>query len=362
MKILITELQMTKGHTNLFVNICKILNTRGHELYVIIPKNFLGVIEGPQVIESPHTYYADTFKKDSAINRVKHNYCNAKFIENLSRDLNVDIIILVTYDEIGFAFSRLIMPRFRQLKTCVIHNNNIDNIILSRFRSIAFSLFRDNVKHIVLADFIKDGLIKLGVNDASICILPHPMKVADKNKMRDIDCVGLSNGNSESIIEELIAREEKYEVFKKRNLHILLKSKYNNFDNGYLKIINGFLDEKIYEDYMLRARSVFMPFPLDFNYRMSGTLVDALANSTPVIATDIPVVRKCAKTYPDIIRIFNIDNFPEVIQELSIVDTSKERQFAQFKEIRSKINLSKIIDSYLKSSSLYKRREGKIDF
>lgn len=210
---------MTKGHTNLFVNICKLLNTGGNELHVIIPKNFLGVIEGAYLIESPLTYYADTYKKDSAINRIKHNYSNAKFIESLSRELSVDIVILVTYDEIGFAFSRLIMPRFRKLKTCVIHNNNIDNILLSRFRNIAFRLFRDNVNHIVLGDFIKDGLIQLGVSDTSICVLPHPMKVVEKTTIRDIDCVGLSNGNSESIIEGLITKEKQNEVFKKNNLH-----------------------------------------------------------------------------------------------------------------------------------------------
>ena len=342
MNILVAELQLTKGHTSLFENTCNVLRDCGYNVTAIVPSRFMGYLDGIEIVWSKHTYYADECSVDTPKNRIYHNVKNALFVKGLLKSDKFDLLLIVTYDEIGLS---LTFPLFAsRTKIFVIHNNNLDNIASSKYRRFAFSLFKDKVTHVVLAGFIKNNIVKhFNLKSNRVIVFPHPIRPLVAKGNPSIDCVGLSNGNDENIIWQLIEAEKENDIFKKKGIKIVLKSNKYQFDDGFLTIINGFIDGKLYDSYIANAKSIFMPFPLDFNNRVSGTLMDALANNKPVIATGIPVVKKCSETYDRIIKVFDLHTFILDIVSLSTSSDLMQIQFDEFKKYHNNTTLAKKI-------------------
>lgn len=236
-----------------------------------------------------------------------------KFASKIDKKVKFDYIFAATFHTYVQALGRFLFKNLNRIY--LMHHYNTDT--LERKKSnFFFSLYVNKVNHIVFEKFIGDYLMeKYGLKKERILILPHPLY---KNTIENISpkfaCVGISNSNDENFIKEIIMIEKKQKIIKENKIHVILRSKTQTFDNGYLKVFTGYLEQKDYNYLINNTRSIFMPFPQSFKHRMSGTLMDALSNGKILLGTDVPLLKLYQKKYPHICNVVKSPN--EFINEV----------------------------------------------
>ena len=250
----------------------------------------------------------------------------------LNRKNKYDHIIFASYHPYVSAFIPFFFKRLDNIYA--MNHNNIDYLDVSAKARKVFSLYGRKINHVVFEEFIADYLSKTyKILPNQIFVVPHPMnQIFDKHPVK-YDCVAISNSNDEAWIESLIKYEKETRVLSKNGLKVVLRSKEYDFDNGALKVINGYLEDEQYYDYICSSKYIFMAFPETFKYRMSGTIVDALSNSIPVIGTDIPLIRSYEKEFKSIVVCAK--NPKDLVEVLKNKGASNEEQFVRFKEEHS---------------------------
>ncbi len=362
MKLLVCEHLTAEGHANLFVNVCKLLTKGGYEVIAVIPQNFIKDLSFCKVEKMGMKYYYDEFPhKRSTLTKIKYCLSVQKFICNLYKIYDIGATFVVTYDEIALAIGKL--SGYIKGCTFVFQNLNPDSILDSKIHRIAYNSIKNRVYSVVLGGFIKDILVSsLNTNPNRILVFPHPLNLVDNQLAEDIDCVGISNSNDETIIERIINHEKKYGRIKKHNLRVILKSRVHKYDNGNLTIISGFIADDIYDNYIARAKCIFLPFPLSFRSRISGTLIDALSNNKTVIGTEIPAVIQASKCYGSVIKTYDESSFVDDILDSGLFTPSKNENFSRFREQHSDDSLTQLLSKAIENAIVNKPMEDTFDF
>lgn len=287
---------------------------------------------------------------------------NIKQVIQYAKKNNISDIVCLTYGDFGLFFSQLLIPN--GINLYIMHHANIDSICRSRIKRFMFSTYKSRFRHIVLCKFIGDHLKNyIGVNASKILVWPHPLNLVPTPQKEAIyDCVGLSNSNDEMIINQIIELEKQTEVLKKNNLHVVLKSSHNRFDNGYLQVFNGFIDKPIFDNYINKARCLLMPFPDSFQLRISGTLMDALSNNKILLGTNIPITKYSKKTYPNIVQVLDVNTFASTILGFKIKNSKLEMEFALFKYNHSDEYLAPLMINSLTKNRQVNFDQEKYDF
>ena len=341
-KVLITELSPAKGHADLFQLAAQILSKKEQiSVDVLSTSDSTISVSDCSCQKLPYKYPKDPWSNNRWLNllfTILYEVRLAFFIGKKTKRKNYSALLVITYNELTFPVGRLFLSHFQNI--FLLHNNNIDNMVLSPHRARLFSLFSNKVNHIVLADFIKDYLEKsFCITRNRILTLPTPFSLSDISEVetinKDIDCLGISNGNDDSFIERLIIDEMSNSSIKNANLHIVLKSNNFHFDNGFLTIINGFLPREQFDNYVSRAKVMLIPFPLSYKYRMSGTLVDALSHNIPVLVTPIVMTEHVISAYPNQVYKLNEKTFINDVKDLSSYSDKTDNGFVKFKTIHS---------------------------
>lgn len=307
MKILFCNMldqNYVKGHKNLDEKMMEYISNFS-ELHVLAPLGWYERI--PYNVEKNNRlYYIDNR------NLLGHRY--ALDVLNKVKELDLmykfDYILFESFDTV---VSINAIMKFKQYskRIYVMHHNNIDNFEMIKKQKIVFDIYKNRINHIVLGEYIRDHLVVQDeVRIDKVFSIPHPLDnmlltIPDN---RIYDCVGISSSNDEKWIEEIINLEKNNSWFQTKELRAVFKSQKHSFDNGYLKVIKGFIPDNEYNDYYANAKQVFLPFPTYFKYRMSGSLVDSLSNKSVVIGTAIPVFEWYAKEYPTICKTVNSMN------------------------------------------------------
>lgn len=264
----------------------------------------------------------------------------------LAKKIRPNYIFVSSFDTIAFKFGRFLFGKTENMY--LLHTINIDELSNNIKRKI-FDTYKNKVNHVVFEQYMKDYLInEVRIESDRIFVLPHPLNEnneSSNSKELEYVCVGLSNSNDEKLVTELIELEKKKHIFKSNNKKVVIKSKEKEFDNGYLKVLKGFLDKNVYDNYINRTQSVLIPFPKEFCYRMSGTLVDAFSNNKLVLGNDIPIISEYTKKYPDICKKFK--NAEEVVNIicLSSVNNKLDSEFKRFKVEHSEESLKRAFES-----------------
>lgn len=258
-----------------------------------------------------------------------------------TKKIKPDYVFVASFDTLAFKFGRFLFGETENMY--LLHTINIDELS-NNIKRIIFNSYKNKVKHVVFEQYMKEYLIgNVGVEADRIFVLPHPLNSNFKKKSKKFEyrCAGLSNSNDEELINKLIKYEQEQQIFKKNSQRVVLKSKEREFDDGYLKVIKGFLDKDIYDDYINKAECILVPFSQKFRYRMSGTLVDAFSNNKTVLGNNIPIIEMYAKKYPHICKVFM--NEYEVAKAKCFFSLEKdvEVEFEKFKEEHSVENLEK---------------------
>lgn len=129
---------------------------------------------------------------------------------------------------------------------------------------------------------------------------------------------------------------------------VVLKSQKYHYNDGALIVLNGYLSDNEYNRYINGAKYIFIPFPKNFCYRESGTLMDALSNGKKVIASNVKLVNEYSKLYPSICFFFNtITDIMNVLMSSICDEHVLKGEFDNFKKIHSKAYLIDIYKSAL---------------
>lgn len=283
--------------------------------------------------------------------KISYRVNTLKYINRILRTVKrhkIDKIILASADYITLSF--LVSRLSCRTELFLIHHAEIDSLIHNNIKKFIFGYYKDRIRHLVFEPFIKEMLQKkLNIDEKHIDVMPHSLNsnvefIAEKSSIPDIDLVGLSNSNSETIISDFIQEAKLNNTFAKNKIHIVLKSKVINFDDGYLKVINGYLSDDEYNQMIARAKYIFIPFPDDFGYRESGTLMDALSNKKLVIASDIRLIRVYKQNYPNICYIYKgVSSVIDILKRNTNECNIYEDEFSKFSFYHSPSNYKKVM-------------------
>lgn len=249
-----------------------------------------------------------------------------------AKKIKPDYIFISSYDTIMFTIGRLFFSNNQKL--FLLQHSNIDELA-SIVKKALFKSYVKSVNLVVFENFIKDYLLEnFKLNSERVFILPHQLNQNSINECKKkYHCVGLSFSNDEDVIAEIIDIEKREDLLKKQGCKVILKSKISEFDNGFLKVFKGYLDNEKFNEYIDNSISIYMPFSSSFRYRMSGTLMDALSNDKILLGSNIPIINYYSSKYPSVCIVINSveDFFTHVC---TIKDDSRDELIKDFEQFR----------------------------
>lgn len=323
-----------KGHKNLDKKLIQFLSEFSF-VSVVCPKLWYGNL--PVHVKE----YAITreLKTSGKIEYYRHSLKIINTISALDKRKKYDYIIFGSIDVYMTAYA-IMKIRESASRIFVIHHDDMDKIEKIWKARIFFRIYCKIINHITLDEFIFSYLISKYKLDPDKCsFIPHPMcnKQKEVLKKRQFDCVGISNSNEEKWIWNLLELEKKEAWFQNREIKVVLRSRTVEYDDGFLKIIREYLSDEDYAYYYGNAKSVILPFPDSFQYRMSGSLVDSLSNYSVVAGSNIPMIDWFSKKYPVICKkmesttdfLFFLENKEFCVDESAFCDFINEHSDEQ---------------------------------
>ena len=202
----------------------------------------------------------------------------------------------------------------------------------------------------VFADFIKDYLIRLGVDEKRVFILSHPLpEIPPAIKVTKKKYIALGHANDEKLICELIEYEEQTHILENNDIQLVIRTEVNHEKlPSSLILINHYLSQEEYEYYYSTANGVLILYPVHFKNRFSGALLDAFCNRKIVIGKeDVPVVNYFLGKYPKCCITFQ--KVKDLFDKLSVLDinTFDEQTFDSFLQVHSDEVIRRQLDEIL---------------
>lgn len=304
MKIVIAETLYPVGHKSLDEKFIETLSSLG-ELLVINSNGYFS----NKICEEYRTKTIKQFipKYFEFIYTIVYfiNLCIVAF--NLRKEAYDKIIFLSTrIDSLFFA-----LPFFRKDSIIVVHHNDIDRMLSRPFESFIFKRYMNEIDHVVLAEFIKDGLIeKTSVDERRVHVVHQPS--LEKRSVEDMNLdtrkpvvIGLGQSMSQDYIDTLIAEDKNGDLDIKYSF--LLRSKTTDYQGKHVIVSTEYLDRRVYDERLLTSSVCIVFYPKSFNLRYSGVIDDALNHGLVVYCNDIAVGKYFANKYPNSCRLVKED-------------------------------------------------------
>lgn len=221
------------------------------------------------------------------------------------------------YDRIIFLSTRIdslffTYRLFRKNSICVVHHNDIDRMLNRGYEKVIFKAYMNKIKHIVLADFIREGLIKeTSINPKNVFVVHQPsIENLEINDLclynRNNLIIGLGQSMSQNFISELIKLDQENNIDYKYNIKI--RSLGVKYLSENIEVDNKYLSREEFNHRLLSATACIIMYPSTFNLRYSGVIDDALNHGLIVYCNDIAVGRYFAEQYPHTCRILKDAN------------------------------------------------------
>lgn len=237
---------------------------------------------------------------------------------------NYDAVLCLGFETTLFGLG---LSKFKGLPVFIFHHKNIDELTSSTKR-FAFGCYKNRVYHVVFEEFFRNRLVnEIGVRTEKVFVVPHPVKAIEGVPTeKRYDCVGLCNSNDEDFIKEAVNKECD---FREYGLHILLRSKVHEKKDGPVEVIRGFMEKEIYDELMAAGKTVFVPLPETYIYRLSGSIYDALSRRKLVYTTSKYYAQEYERRYPGTCKhVGSVDELIERLQEKR--DSGASASFQQF--------------------------------
>lgn len=257
------------------------------------------------------------------------------------RKKRYDKVILLSIRNDSFFW---VYPLFRKRHICVFHHNDIDRTLDRPYEKFLFKRLQNRIQHVVLADFIKEGMIKiLHTNEGNVSIVYQPKtgeckpKVFEPYFKEERYIIGLGRATNEDFLRQLIETDKSFSG--RFNYKIIIRSKHIRYSSERLLITTDLYSREEFDRIMHHA-SACLAFYDNYNLRYSGIIDDALSIGKPVIGNDIPVIRYFFEKYEGCCHIIHstLDLFMIASGELPIIN---EEMIKCFRKNHSDENIRK---------------------
>lgn len=194
-----------------------------------------------------------------------------------------------------------VYPLFRQQHIAVFHHNDIDRVMGRPFEKFLFKRLQNKIQHVVLADFIKDGMINEFKTDEDRISVVYQPKIGTSSIMTQMPffddekyIIGLGRSTNEDFLLQLIEEDKKRSG--KLCYRIIMRSKNIQYSSERLLITTDFYSREEFDRILCHA-SACVALYNSYNLRYSGIIDDSLSIGKPVIGNDIPVFRYFYEKY-----------------------------------------------------------------
>lgn len=315
-RILIFDTILPIGHKDLYN---KLIGLFPHNIKLIVlnSNNFYDKVNEDNLNYKTVTYLSK--KRNQILNQIIQLINTIVGYFSVS-SFEYDTVFFTTFDTLNIVISRFL---FRKKKIYLLHHNNTDQI-QNRYKKKFFNTYKNKVTHIVFADFIKQYLIQMGVNESNICVLTHPLASHIEVSGINIDVdkkeyIGLGYANDENLIQQIIDYENQTGILAENDISLVLRSRIQPpSENSTIRIINGHLKREEYESLYERAKAVLLLYSDKYQNRFSGVILDSFRHRKKVLGINIPVVKHFSHLYPNNCMLFQ--TIEDLFEKLRILD------------------------------------------
>lgn len=347
MKVLFCDLLFQRGNRHIDTRVMDILAGK-NEVYVLSSEDHLvGKLFNKSNIHFLGNKYSENpqGKVSYMVQIIKRMILTA---QNAKR-LKPDVIYISVYETRVFPIGYLFFDHQSKRKIVLLENNNIDLLSNSIHRAM-YKLFAKKVHHIVYENFFGEYLNNVfGISKQKIHMVPHiqyrsevsDVNSIDKSDDKIFDCICISSSNDDEVIGRMIEYEKETSFFRENEISCRIKSKKHLYNDEYLVVDNKFFSNDEYNELYANCKCVLIPFPEGYNFRMSGSIIDAVSHHKRMVTTNFTLARKYSEEYKGIISIGS--NIEELF--MAILKNCKDyeectKSFIQFEKDRSEAQVS----------------------
>ena len=325
MKILVCDFLAVEAHKTMNINIIKALSRMSAVDLISVNDFYLDNEEELEI-------YGINVLKIQVDRPEKGKFSSRFFSLNLMKSEaeiansgSYDLVVSLAFETIAMALG---IHLYKNVPIAIYHHKNTDELI-SKLKSLFYGVYKNKVYNLVFEEFIARYLIEYaGVKQERVIVLPHPITTETYEPVVEkYDCVGISNSNSESFIQEIVDHNELYRIY---NFQIILRSKMLEVEKSNVRVIKGFLPLKTYNEYISEGKYILVTLPPTFIYRLSGSIYDAIARHKKVITTSRMHAEEYGKKYPGICEY--AETSEEIVKVLLENKTVDEKIFEEFIE------------------------------
>jgi len=226
-------------------------------------------------------------------------------VKNLIAQEQYRLVIFLAYETISMSlFTRFLLGK--SAKKCFVFNhNNIDQLSVSKMKRYFFQNMNGAVRHLVYESYIKKYLIDDFRKTVDIISHPLPLK-HNSGGVKKFQMFSPSAGGKVHNFEilEVASRMPGLKVFLK---------------GDYVFQKNNCVIKPNYDNYFeLLQSSTFVFVPVDYSYRVSGVVYEALANNCVVILLTSLLAVELKQRFPNEIYIIDkVKDLPEMINSFT---------------------------------------------
>lgn len=317
MKILVTDFIFEKAHKDMNINFISAVS-KFAECDVVSVNGYYDDTDGILSQIGAHLIKKSIKSGTGVLGYRRYCFRLQRITESIARISNYDAIIIL-----GFETTVATILSLRSFKAPIFlfHHRNIDELTNKVKRSL-FDIYKNKVYHVVFEEFFKSRLVnEIGVFVDRVFVVPHPVKpIESVPTEKCYDCIGLCNSNDENFIQEAVDRDSDFQQY---GIHILLRSKTLEKKEGAVEVIKGFMGKDIYDELMAAGRTVFVPLPNTYIYRLSGSIYDALSRKKIVYTTSKYYAQEYERRYPGTCKfVGSVDQLIDGLQEKDNKDAS----------------------------------------
>jgi hypothetical protein len=325
-KILYIDPLLQNGHINFNTIFIDGLNNAGYQLeYVFVNgyENKLNIDPSKVIYLIPSFLFKQNLGK--LVNRVTYFFALI-LIKYFVDFRNYDFIIFSSFEEISFFLSNT-------KNGYLINHINVSSSCESKIKYFFLNKVLKNNSLIVLEKGIKDYLATKGNYD--IHFLPHglpkPKQLIKFNEdnydsilltLKNYNKILFSPSESSSdkiFINELIKSKQFLKYLENENILFVYKEDLKIAKRNILAI-SGYLSQNLYDYLFLKADIILLAYPQSFKYRVSGILLECMANNKPCAISSVDILESYGDYFNYEALFLNIDELIHIIGDIGKFD------------------------------------------
>ena len=300
-RIIISDILYPEGHNALTSKWVSILS-ESFNITLVGKKNYYEGIR-KEIPEIPVIHVRQSFFKRVEFLKTLSVVINLIRVAFAVRRINYDKIVFLSTHNAALYFAYRF---FKKGSIVVVHHYDIDRTMSLPWETRIFKKYANKIHHVVLAEFIADGLSENFMIDRDLIhVVYQPIIRKSENKSllkRNDRFILLGRKNSEKCVKELIELDKSFN--EKNKYQFLVRAKNISYSSENVEIFDKFMSYDEYCSLLDTNVACVVIYPDTYRYRYSGVMDDAISHGLYILCYDIPVGRYFKSQCPNNVRLF----------------------------------------------------------